>query len=122
VYDFLTLFDFANPDLTTGNRVTTTVPTQAMLMMNSSLVNDAAARVADKVLDDSSLHSDSARIQSLYRILYSRPPVASEESIAATFIADYSAILADENKEDTKTAWTKLCHVLLAGSEFIYLR
>jgi len=28
VDDFLTLFDFANPDLPTGNRVTTTVPTQ----------------------------------------------------------------------------------------------
>ena len=122
VYDFLTLFDFANPDLPTGNRVTTTVPTQAMLMMNSSLVNDAAARVADKVLDDPSLQSDSARIQSIYRILYSRPPVASEEAIAATFIANYSSILADEQQEDTKTAWTKLCHVLLAGSEFIYLR
>ncbi len=122
VYDFLTLFDFANPDLPTGNRVTTTVPTQAMLMMNSSLVNDAAARVADKVLNDPALQSDSARIQSIYRILYSRPPVASEEAIAATFIANYSSILADEQQEDTKTAWTKLCHVLLAGSEFIYLR
>lgn len=122
VYDFLTLFDFANPDLPSGNRVTTTVPTQAMLMMNSSLVKDAAARLAGKVLDDLALPSDSAKIRRIYQILYSRPPTESEESIAARFIADYSSILNEVTKEDAETAWAKLCHVLLAGSEFIYLR
>jgi cytochrome c553 len=119
VYDFLTLFDFANPDLPTGNRVTTTVPTQAMLMMNSSFVKDAAARVAANVLNDPTLQSDSARIRSIYRVLYSRPQTESEETIATKFIADYSELL---NAEAVPTAWSKLCHALLAGGEFIYLR
>lgn len=119
VYDFLTLFDFANPDLPTGNRVTTTVPTQAMLMMNSSLVKDAAARVAAHVFDDPALPSDSAKIRSIYRILYSRPPTEPEEVIAARFVADYSSMLDADN---APIAWSKLCHVLLAGGEFVYLR
>jgi hypothetical protein len=119
VYDFLTLFDFANPDLPTGNRVTTTVPTQAMLMMNSSLVKDAAARVAANVLNDPTLQSDSARIRRIYRVLYSRPQTESEAAIAKKFIADYSELL---DAEAVPTAWSKLCHALLAGGEFIYLR
>ncbi len=122
VYDFLTLFDFANPDLPTGDRVTTTVPTQAMLMMNSSLVKDAAARVAGNVLNDPALQSDSARIRRIYQVLYSRQPTESEEAIASEFIADYSTILNEAKQTDAKSAWAKLCHVLLAGSEFIYLR
>ena len=60
--------------------------------------------------------------QDLYQVLYSRRPTQSEEAIASEFIADYSSLLDEEKQTDAKSAWTKLCHVLLAGSEFIYLR
>jgi len=88
-------------------------------MMNSSFVKDAAARVAANVLNDPTLQSVSARIRSIYRLLYSRPPTESEETIATKFIADYSELL---DAEAVPTAWSKLCHAMLAGGEFIYLR
>ena len=119
VYDFLTLFDFANPDLPTGNRITTTVPTQAMLMMNSPLVKDVAARVARNTLNDATLSNDAERIQSIYLTLYSRPPRDAEIAIATGFIAECTAAL---DTPDTSMAWARLCHALLAGNEFVYLR
>lgn len=119
VYDFLTLFDFANPDLPTGNRVTTTVPTQAMLMMNSPLVKDVAARVADNTLNNATLSSDAERIESIYLTLYSRRPRDAEVAIATNFIAECTAALDTPN---TNMVWTRLSHALLAGNEFLYLR
>ena len=119
VYDFLTLFDFANPDLPTGNRVTTTVPTQAMLMMNSPLVKDVAARVAHNTLNNVTLSNDAERIKSVYRTLYSRPPTKAEITIATRFIAECIAAL---DTPDTQVVWTRLSHALLAGNEFLYLR
>lgn len=119
VYDFLTLLDFANPDLPTGNRVTTTVPTQAMLMMNSPLVRDAAARIAAIVLNDSLRHSREERIRAIYLRLYSRWPTANELVIASQFLSDYHAAM---DSPDPQRAWSALCHTLLAGNEFVYLR
>jgi hypothetical protein len=119
VYDFLTLLDFANPDLPTGNRVTTTVPTQAMLMMNSPLVKDAAARVASIALGDPSLETNDQRLRATYLRLYSRLPTANESAIARQFLVDYQAAM---DSPDPQRAWTALCHTLLAGNEFMYLR
>ncbi|MBC8355986.1 MAG: DUF1553 domain-containing protein [Planctomycetes bacterium] len=119
VYDFLTLLDFANPDLPTGHRVTTTVPTQAMLMMNSPLVKDAASRVASIILSDPSLESNEQRLRATYLRLYSRLPTSNESAIAQQFLADYQAAL---ESPDPQRSWTALCHTLLAGNEFVYLR
>src|SRR6202012_1289687 len=38
--DMFGTFDFANPDMTTGERLLTTVPQQALFMMNSPFVVD----------------------------------------------------------------------------------
>lgn len=117
VYDFLTLLDFANPDLPTGDRVTTTVPTQAMLMMNSPLVKDVADRVARRLMPLES--DDGARINRLYHTLLARAPKASEVAIALNFVRAYQAEL---ESHDEHSAWTALSHAILAGSEFVYLR
>ncbi len=117
VYDFLTLLDFANPDLPTGNRVTTTVPTQAMLMMNSPLVKDVAGRVAGRIIKSDP--DDGRRIHRLYLTLLARAPKSSEVTIARDFIRSYQAEL---ETPDEQSAWTALSHAILAGNEFVYLR
>ena len=117
VYDFLTLFDFANPDLPTGNRVTTTVPTQAMLMMNSPLVKDVAERVARQIID--SAPDDARRVHHLYRTLLARAPKASEVAIALDFVQRYQA---EQETPNEHTAWAALSQALIAGNEFVYLR
>ena len=117
VYDFLTLLDFANPDLPTGNRVTTTVPTQAMLMMNSPLVKDVAKCVAGQIIESDP--DNKRRINRLYLTLLARAPKSSEVAIAMDFVRSYQAELETPNEH---SAWTALSHAILAGNEFVYLR
>jgi len=122
VYDFLTLFDFANPDLPTGSRVTTTVPTQALLMMNSPLVEDCARRLAARVLNDPQLESGTQRLEAVYLRLFSRPPLAPEQSLSFDFL-NASMELIDAGEEDRQLgAWSALCRTLMASNEFVYLR
>ena len=41
-------FDFANPDITTGKRYDTTVPQQALFMMNNPLVVELARKLVNQ--------------------------------------------------------------------------
>src|SRR5947199_1175895 len=66
-------FDFASPDLTTGRRETTTVPQQALFMMNSPLVVEQARDLV-KRSDFKSATSDLQKIQLLYNVIYQRVP------------------------------------------------
>jgi hypothetical protein len=45
VLDVLLNFDFANPDLPTGKRYETSVPQQALFLMNSPVVVEQAKRL-----------------------------------------------------------------------------
>jgi len=124
VYDFLTLFDFANPDLPTGSRVTTIVPTQALLMMNSPLVQDCARRLATAVLQDQQLDSDADRLKSTFERLFSRPPEQSEQALGLRFVRDFAAldVAGPDDTPRRLAAWTALCETLLASNDFVYLR
>ena len=51
VYDVFQLLDFPDPAIPSGDRRTTTVAPQALLMLNSDLVMQAAADFADRLLD-----------------------------------------------------------------------
>lgn len=123
VYDFLTLFDFANPDLPTGSRANTTVPTQALLIMNSPLVADCAQRVADAISGDSDVASASGRLRLLFETMYSRPPTSAELKLSLQFLDDYSTTVgSDAGSSQSAAAWAALCRTLIASNEFIYLR
>ncbi len=123
VYDFLTLFDFANPDLPTGHRVTTTVPTQALLMMNSRIVLDCAARLATQVLSDGQPGSDSARLKHVYHSLFGRPASPGEETLALAFLEEYPKALgpSTDAAKGRPAAWAALCQSLLISNEFVYV-
>ena len=64
------MFDFANPDNHSPMRYVTTVPQQALFLMNSPFMNQRAARAAAQTpVHGSSL--DSQAIQALYhRVLH----------------------------------------------------
>src|SRR5690348_12146870 len=86
VADVLVNFDFANPDLPTGRRHETTVPQQALFLMNSPLVIEQAKRlVALPAFRE--CQDDSARIQFLYERIYQRPARPEEVSLGTEFVA-----------------------------------
>ena len=86
VNEVLFNFDFANPDLTTGKRHQTTVPQQALFLMNSPLVVEQAKKLVART-DFTDLSDDRARIVLLYELIYQRPPRPDEIKLGLEFIA-----------------------------------
>lgn len=79
-------FDFASPDVSASQRFQTTVPQQALFLMNSPFVLQQAQALA--LRDDlKKLTSDDARIRFLYETIYQRRPDADETAMAKAFLA-----------------------------------
>jgi Protein of unknown function (DUF1549)/Protein of unknown function (DUF1553)/Planctomycete cytochrome C len=83
--DTLINFDFATPDMVTGVRHTTTVPQQALFLMNSPIVIDLARRLV-ALPDFVALDDDTARLQFLYERIYQRQPEPEEVQIGLEFV------------------------------------
>ena len=85
VSEVLFSFDFANPDLTTGKRHQTTVPQQALFLMNSPLVVEQAKNLVERK-DFTELSDDRARIVLLYELIYQRSPRPEEIKLGLDFL------------------------------------
>jgi mono/diheme cytochrome c family protein len=80
-------FDFANPDMESGKRYQTTVPQQALYLMNSPLVVEQARNVIERS-DVKGCQTDEEKIKRLYEIVYQRVPRAEEIQLGLEFLED----------------------------------
>jgi hypothetical protein len=79
-------FDFANPDMPNGKRYETTVPQQALFLMNSPVVVEQAKRLVS-LKDFDQCADDTTRIQFLYERIYQRPAREEEIKLGLDFVA-----------------------------------
>jgi hypothetical protein len=115
-HPFLAIFDGPDTGASTGSRSTSTTTLQALYFLNDPFFHEQAKRIADRVR--SSADNDAARIEFAYKLLYSRPPTADEQSLAA----DYLAKLRSQAGNDPEAAtWQSLIRVLLRTNEFVYV-
>ncbi len=84
----LTTFDFASPNTPTGKRYTTTVPPQALFLMNSPLVIEQVRRVVTRDAFQNAA-SDDDRIKFLYELFFQRPPNDAELGLGRDFVAKF---------------------------------
>jgi len=149
VADVLINFDFANPDLPTGRRHETTVPQQALFLMNSPLVIEQAKRLV--ALPAFTACTDArSRIEFLYQRIYQRPPRPEEVQLGTEFVdqapdiktlsreeEDTVSPVADERprfrrrrgrmvgnaitRREPLTAWEEYAHALLQANETSFL-
>ena len=117
VYDLLTLLDFPNAAESVGNRVTTTVPTQALMMMNGDFLMNESRRIAKNWLNAPGKNLESS-VNLLYRALLTRSPTPDELQWAARFLEDFSVEDSDPNKTES---WNALCHALVMSNDFIHV-
>ncbi len=80
-------FDFPNPDATTPGRFRTTVPQQALYLMNSPFI----AEQADKLAATIEQASPEQAVVHLYRKLFQRQPTQQEQTLGVKFLADANA-------------------------------
>jgi hypothetical protein len=123
VYDVFQLLDFPDPAIPSGHRSTTTVSPQALLMLNSELVMQAATDFAGRLLEEAG--DDDQRINRMYGLAYGRPAAAEEVTAnikflsAAELLVDPSQANASERR---RQSWSILCQTILASNEFVYVQ
>ena len=83
--DVLINFDFATPDMDTGIRHVTTVPQQALFLMNSPIVIELARRLV-AMPDFLETVDDTNRLNFLYERIYQRPPSTEETELGLEFV------------------------------------
>jgi hypothetical protein len=112
-------FDFASPDTHTPQRFTTTVPQQALFMMNSPFAIQQAKALAARP-EVAQEPEPAKRVEKLYRLLYGRSPAPDELWAAAEFIRGEEAFASPETPS-ALTPWEKYAQVLLQSNEFVFV-
>jgi len=77
----LRVFDFANPDLHTPTRSETTVPQQALFVLNHRFLADRARAFSARGPNE-----DEPFVEHVFRSVYQRPPSASERVACLSFL------------------------------------
>lgn len=121
--EVLSLFDFADPSLVTGDRETTNVPSQGLYVLNNANVLALSDAMARRVYD--SAKDNPTRINNAYLLAYGRPPSQKEVLASRSFFSNYQQ---DADKARGKKgpdvsayAWSAFCQALMASAEFRYL-
>ena len=113
------VFDFANPSFTVGRRSTSTLPTQALYLMNSPFVLDCAERTANRLLADTEV-PDTRRLDLAFHLTLSRPPTENERAEFLGYLSPGSAGDAVPHFEQTRR-WSEVVQTLLACADFRFL-
>ncbi|HEU0124508.1 MAG TPA: PSD1 and planctomycete cytochrome C domain-containing protein [Bryobacteraceae bacterium] len=105
---FFEVFDLPDQNLTCGRRNVSTVPTQALTLMNNEWVLRQASRLADRIATEAGSSGIRAQIARAYELALGRAPKPAEFAANEEFLKTHT--LSD------------LAHVILNLNEFIYLR
>jgi Protein of unknown function (DUF1553)/Protein of unknown function (DUF1549)/Planctomycete cytochrome C len=106
----LAAFDPVEQTLVAGSRETTTVPGQALYLLNAPFVQRQAHALAKRLLEGG--RTDHERLDEAYRRVLNRAPSERELARADAFLADYSA-----NYRESPTLTTELASTTMTANE-----
>lgn len=106
------IFDFANPDISTGQRFETTVPQQALFLLNNNFLKTLSESTA-KLPPVQSVAPGPERVGALFRQVLKRDPQPQEMEVALGLV---SAFPAQSDKP-----WISLAQVLLLTNELAFV-
>jgi len=94
----LPTFDVAAPDASLARRDQTTVPQQALYLMNSGFTSRRARKLIERLdkIDNGDAKADlSGRIEQLYRWVYGRLPEPDELTIGRAFVSGVAGVRSE---------------------------
>ncbi|WP_435011446.1 PSD1 and planctomycete cytochrome C domain-containing protein [Tundrisphaera lichenicola] len=108
-------FDFPSPDISAPQRPTTTVPQQALFLMNSPFLLDQAKALANR--PDLASKPLEDRVARLHLDLFGRGPEPREVELARQFVE----ACPKGDGPDAPSPWEEYAQVLLLTNEFLFL-
>ncbi len=121
-HPYLALFDGADPSSSTGARLPSTTPLQALFVMNDPLAHAESSKFAARTIAMAS--EEQARIAVAYQIAWNRSPSVDEQQECADFLKQYRDKLAELKTPSDQVelkAWSALARVLMSSNEFVFV-
>ena len=122
-HPFLNLFDGPDTNVSTPVRSTSTVPQQALFLMNGKFVRELSVEFADRILG--AAKEDGDLLNFAHMTAWGRPPTEREREKANRYLSEFYRTLdgdrgraADRAKRD---AWASYGSVLFCSNEFLYV-
>jgi Protein of unknown function (DUF1553)/Protein of unknown function (DUF1549)/Planctomycete cytochrome C len=121
-HPYLSVFDGADPNVSTPGRDSSITPLQALFAMNSKFVHERSENWAARLLDDAP--DNARRLDVVFESAFARPPTVLEKKKALAYLdqsrqkmgaADVSPDLL------TQETWASFLRAVLASNEFIYI-
>jgi hypothetical protein len=106
-FPLLESFDLPDQNISCGARASSTVPTQALMLMNDEFVVKQSEIFAERVKKEAG-NDEAQQIELAYKLALGRSPDAEERRLATEAVM--------------KRGLPSLAHVLLNLNEFVYLR
>ena len=116
-------FDAPTTTQSCDRRLTTTVPTQALQLLNDVFTNQRAASMAQELLATVGT-SAAEQIHTVYGRCLSRPPTSKELIRCLAFLdqqREFHSKTANRSATAQVRALTDLCHVMFNLNEFVYV-
>ena len=115
------VFDQPDPNVTCERRNTTTVPTQALTLLNNEFILMQADFFAKRVASMAGPEQD-ARVRAAYRVALGREPRPSELEHNVKFLNEQQAYHRGRDLPNPEhAALVDLCDVVLNLNEFVYI-
>ncbi len=104
VVPMLDLLDLCDTARSAARRNVTSVPTQALTLLNGDFVNRQSRLLADRLKREAD--DEASRVDRAFLLTLCRPPTVEEREAALQFIKEES--------------WTQFCRALFNTNEFVY--
>jgi hypothetical protein len=115
------VFDAPEGLVSVGERPTTTIAPQALLLMNNPQVRSCARGFARRIAPDARTTPDDA-VRAGYLTALARFPSPEESADAAAFIKQQTELYQAAGKRDSRElAVADFCQVLMGLNEFVYV-
>jgi mono/diheme cytochrome c family protein len=117
----LRLFDFPDPNITSGGRVETIVPLQQLFVLNSEFMVANAKAVSSRLSETGKAgagQNEESRIRRAYALLFGRPPTDRECKLGLLYLRQFDS--PGSHRSDM-SGLDRYSQALLATNEFIFV-
>ena len=119
-HPYLALFDGGDPNTSTPDRLTTTVPTQALYFLNDPFVHAKSEKWAVRLIREAP--DEPRRVEQAWRQALGRAPSEAEQTEAGDFLKAYRAELESLKLDNTEMrSLAAYLRALIGGNEFLHV-
>jgi hypothetical protein len=122
------LLDFADTNTSCEQRPVSTIPTQALTLLNGEFLNQESRHFAARLVNEAGSER-AAQVERAYLLAVCRHPTADEKLAALAFLDRQAQRIAEEDRAKpgqpprnaAQVALEALCLVLYNLNEFVYV-